>query len=150
MVSSTASSPDDYVRELDPARAEVVSTVRDMVNAHLPSGYVETMAWGMISWIVPLEVYPDTYNRKPLAYAGLAAQKNYTSLYLMALYNGGPIDEAQLRERWSAARRPDLGKSCVRFTSLGDIDLPLLGEVVASVPLDRFVSAARAAHSRRR
>jgi hypothetical protein len=150
LVSSSATTPDAYLRGLVPERAEVVSVVRDMVNAHLPSGYVETMAWGMISWVVPLEVYADTYNGEPLAYAGLAAQKNYTSLYLMALYNGGPIDVAELRERWSAPRPPDVGKSCVRFRRLDDIDLPLLADVVGSVPMDRFVVAAREAHSRSR
>jgi hypothetical protein len=150
VVSSTATSADDYVRELDPQRADVVVAVREMVNAHLPEGYVETMSYGMIKWVVPLDVYPDTYNEQALSYAALAAQKRYTSLYLMPLYTGGPIDEAQLRERWSAPRPPDLGKSCVRFTQLEQIDLPLLAEVIASVPLDRFVEAAREAHSRRR
>jgi hypothetical protein len=150
LVSSEAVTPDAYLGGLVPERREVVSAVRDMVNAHLPSGYLETMAWGMISWVVPLDVYPETYNGQPLAYAGLAAQKNYTSLYLMALYNGGPIGVDDLRERWAAARPPDLGKSCVRFRRLDDIDLPLLAQVVGSVPLDRFVAAAREAHSRSR
>ncbi len=68
----------------------------------------------------------------------------------MALYNGGPIGVDDLRERWAAARPPDLGKSCVRFRRLDDVDLPLLAEVVGSIPLDRFVTAARAAHSRSR
>ena len=40
----------------------------------------------MIGWVVPLKDFPDTYNKQPLAYAGLAAQKNYNSLYLNCVY----------------------------------------------------------------
>jgi hypothetical protein len=31
------------------------------------------MNWGMIAYQVPLEIYADTYNKKPLMYAALAA-----------------------------------------------------------------------------
>ena len=147
---STASTAEDYLRELPAARAEVVSVVRDLVNEHLPAGYVETMDDGMITWVVPLELYPDTYNGRPFLYVGLAARKSYTSLYLMPLYNGGPIDESQLRARWSAPRALDMGKACVRFTRAEDLDLPLLAEVVGSVPLEAYVEGARAVRSRRR
>ena len=34
--------------------------------ASLPDGYVESMAFGMIGWGIPLEDYPDTYNGQPL------------------------------------------------------------------------------------
>ena len=37
-----------------------------LVNAALPDGYVEGIGYGMIGWVVPLERYPDTYN-KPAA-----------------------------------------------------------------------------------
>ena len=86
MVSSSAATVDQYLDQLGPERAEVVRSVRDLVNAALPDGYEETMAWGMITWSIPLERYPDTYNKQPLAYAALAAQKNYNSLYLNCAY----------------------------------------------------------------
>jgi len=41
------------------------------------------MNYGMISYEIPLETFPKTYNKKPLQYASLAPQKNYMSLYLM-------------------------------------------------------------------
>lgn len=148
MVSSSAATVDEYLAELPADRAALVSAVRDLVNEHLPDGYEEGMAWGMITWTVPLSVYPDTYNKQPLAYAGLAAQKQYTSLYLMPLYNGGPIDEGSFRARWQAPRKPNLGKSCLRFTRLEDIDVPLVAEVIASVPRDAFVARAKAVHGK--
>jgi len=41
------------------------------------------MNWGMITYQVPLETYPNTYNGKPLAYAAVASQKNHMAVYLI-------------------------------------------------------------------
>ena len=55
MVSSTASTPDEYIASLPSERAAVVSVVRDTLLAHLPPGYSESMAFGMIGYGIPLE-----------------------------------------------------------------------------------------------
>ena len=44
------------------------------------------MNWGMIVYQVPLKTYPDTYNKQPLMYAGLASQKNHMAVYLSGIY----------------------------------------------------------------
>ncbi len=36
----------------------------------------------MITCQVPLETYPDTYNKQPLLYAALESQKNHMAVYL--------------------------------------------------------------------
>ena len=79
MVSSAAKTIDAYLAELPPERRAVIAAMRDRVNAHLPPGYEETMNWGMITWQIPLARYPITYNKQPLAYVALAAQKNNQS-----------------------------------------------------------------------
>ena len=38
-----------------------------------------------------------------------------------------------------------MGKSCVRFRSLDDLPLDVIGETIAKVPLDRFVAHYQAA-----
>lgn len=43
MVSSAAATVETYLSELPPERRIVVATVRNLVNAHLPAGYVENM-----------------------------------------------------------------------------------------------------------
>jgi hypothetical protein len=149
VVSSTAASPDAYLRELPSDRAAELEIVRATVNTALPVGFVETMDFGMISWVVPLAAVPQTYNGKPLMFAALGAQKNHSSLYLMPLYSGAVIAEAEFRARWSAGRKPDMGKACVRFRKAEDLDLDLIGEVIASCSLDRFVEVATSQHSSR-
>jgi hypothetical protein len=148
MVSSLAETPEDYLRELPVERAGELSVVRDLVNAHVPEGIVEVMDFGMIAWVVPLEIVPRTYNKKPLMYAALAAQRNHSSLYLMPLYSGSTLDVADFRARWSGGRPLTLGKSCIKFRTASDLDAALIGEGLDSCTLDRFVAASARNHPR--
>lgn len=86
MVRSEAGTVEAYLEELPPERREVVSEVREAILEHLPDGYEETMNWGMVSYEVPLERYPDTYNGEPVMYAALAARKRHYALYLTGVY----------------------------------------------------------------
>jgi hypothetical protein len=99
---------------------------------------------------VPLSVYPDTYNKQPLAYASLASQKQYVSLYLMCAYAsaGAGLGEDEIRARWAGGKPLNMGKSCVRFKALGDLDLPLLRQVLGQYPVAEFVAIAEAARGR--
>jgi len=136
---SDAGTVEEYLESLQPQRRDVVSAVRDVINEALPPGYVEGIAFGMIGWSVPLERFPDTYNGQPLSYVALAAQKRYYSLYLNAVYTGS-AEEDEFRRRWEATgRKLDMGKSCVRFKRLDDLDLDLVAEVVASTSTDAFI-----------
>ena len=55
--------------------------VRKVILKNLPKGYAEVMQYGMISYVIPLGKYPDTYNGQALAYLSLASQKQYMSIY---------------------------------------------------------------------
>ena len=134
MVSSKAPTPEAYIAELPPERAAFASRLRGLVNANVPPGYVERMNWGMISWEVPLETYPDTYNGQPLVYAALAAQKNYTALYLNCVYASEARTE-RLKARWAASgRKLDMGKSCLRFKRADELPLDVIADEIASTP----------------
>jgi hypothetical protein len=136
---SDAGTVEEYLDNLPSERREVVSAVRDVINEALPHGYVEGIAFGMIGWSVPLERFPDTYNGQPLSYVALAAQKRYYSLYLNSVY-AGSVEQEALRRRWeTTGRKFDMGKSCIRFKTLDDLDLDLVSEVVASTPVDEFI-----------
>lgn len=147
MVSSKAATPDAYIAELPPERAELVSRLRALVNSSIPAGYVERMSWGMIGWEVPLERYPETYNKQPLVYAGLAAQKNYTALYLTGVYASAERTE-RLRAAWAASgRKLDMGKSCLRFKRWEDVAQDVLAEAIASMPVETFIAEHEASRA---
>ena len=148
MAQSKATTVDAYLAELPAERASVIAAVRKMILKHLPKGYRESMNWGMISYEVPLERYPTTYNKQPLAYAALAAQKNHFALYLTCVY-GNPEQERRLAEAFSkAGKKLDMGKSCLRFRALEDLPLDDLGQIIASTPPEKMIAryeSARAA-----
>jgi uncharacterized protein DUF1801 len=140
MVSSAATSVEAYLASLPEDRREIVSAVRGVVLRNLPAGYSEGMNWGMISYEIPLERYPTTYNGQPLSYAAIASQKNKVSLYLTGVY-GDAEREAQLRGAFERiGRKPDMGKSCIRFKKLDDIPLDTIGELVAAVTPDEYIA----------
>jgi hypothetical protein len=139
MVSSSAQTVKEYLEELPEERREVISRVRELILINLPEGYQESMNWGMITYEIPLEDYPNTYNGQPLGYVALAAQKNYYSLYLMGCYQDSE-GEARLREGFQqAGKNLNMGKSCLRFKQLEDLPLGLLGEIIAGTDPEKFI-----------
>ncbi|MBI5601121.1 MAG: DUF1801 domain-containing protein [Gemmatimonadetes bacterium] len=140
MVQSTAPTVALYLASLPPERRAVMAKVRAAVKRAMPTGYRESMGYGMICWTVPLTVLPDTYNGEPLCYVALAAQKNHTALYLMGPY-GDPALLVELKAGYRAAGlKLDMGKSCLRFRSLDDIALDVVGRVISRVPMATYVA----------
>ena len=148
MARSEAATVEEYLDELAPDRRAQIEAVRDVALANLPAGYEEAMNWGMISWEVPLERYPDTYNKQPLMYAALASQKNYMSLYLMCVYShdGRKTD---FEERFKASgKKLNMGKSCVRFKKVDDLPMELIAETIASTSVDEYIGIYEAARKK--
>ncbi len=138
MVGSSARTPEEYLAGLDPERAAELGRVRNAVNAAMPDGYAERMAWGMISWEVPIEVSGPTYNKQPLVYAALAAQKNYSSLYLNCAYASAERT-GQLRRAFAdAGKKLDMGKSCIRFKRADDLPLDAIAREIGSTTPEEF------------
>jgi len=147
MVSSAASTVDEYLSELPPERRSDVERIREMILTNLPDGYVETMRWGMITYEVPLAVYPDTYNGQPLMFLALAAQKRHLALYLtnVAFVPGG---EERFKTRYlESGKRLDMGRSCLRFKAADDLAIDLVAETIRSTTLDEFIEGYEAARA---
>ncbi|HKS05100.1 MAG TPA: DUF1801 domain-containing protein [Gemmatimonadaceae bacterium] len=139
MAQSKAPTVTAYLQELPADRRAVVTKVRDVVRKNLPKGYEEAMLWGMITYCVPLKRLPDTYNQQPLCYVALAAQKNYYAIYLMSAYTTKDADKS-FRDAYKATgKKLDMGKSCVRFKSLDDLPLELIGRTVAATSVDAWI-----------
>jgi hypothetical protein len=150
MVSSKAATVDEYLAGLPPERRSIVASVRDLVRRNLPEGYRETMNWEMISYEIPLERYPDTYNKQPLGYAALAAQKNVYTLYLNSVYQNGDRKKWLEREFQKAGKKLDMGKSCLHFKRLEDLPLDVIAKVIGSTPPEKFIEQYEANRQRKR
>jgi len=139
MAKSLAATPSAYLQSLPPDRRAAMQQVRKVILAHLPKGYEEQMLAGMLAYVVPLSRLADTYNGHPLMYAALASQKNYMALYVMSVYGHAPTGQwfrAQFKAR---GKKLDMGKSCVRFKTIDDLPLDVIGETIAKVPIDTWI-----------
>lgn len=149
MVRSDADTVEHYLAEIPDDRRADVEMVREMILANLPEGFVETMRWGMITYEVPLDTYPETYNGQPLMFLALAAQKNHLALYLtnVAFMPGG---EERFKARYlETGRKLDMGRSCLRFKTADDLATDLVAETIRSTSLEEFIEGYETATASR-
>lgn len=140
---SGARSVGQYLQELPQERRTAIEAVRKVILDNLPPGYEEVMNWGMITYQVPLTVYPDTYNKKALMYAALASQKKYMAVYLTGIYMDEQRRARFVEDYTATGKRLDMAKSCIRFKKLKDLPLELIGEVIAAYSVKSFIEKVK-------
>lgn len=147
-MQSKAKTVAAYLKEVPPDRRRAMAAVRAMVRESVDSDVEEVMSYGMIGWVIPHRVFPRGYHcdpALPVPYLALASQKQYMSLYMMHVY-GGSAEEVFLRNAYAkAGKRLDLGKCCLRFKKLEDLELDAVAESIRRVParehLARYVAS---------
>ena len=119
-----ATSPENYLEQIDePRRTEMEALdrlIRDtapQLERHLQSGM---LGYGAFRYRYASGREGDWF------VIGLASQKRYISLYVCAT-DGERYLAENYRDRLPKA---DIGKSCVRFKRLHDVDLEVLEELV--------------------
>jgi uncharacterized protein YdhG (YjbR/CyaY superfamily) len=140
MVKTKATTVEEYLQALPEDRRAVVAAVRKVILKHLPKGYREGFSYGMPTYEVPLEACSTTYNGQPLCYASVAAQKNHYAIYLICAYMN-PKAQKLLQDGFKkAGKKLDMGKSCIRFRKLEDVPLDVIGKIIASVPMKKWIA----------
>ena len=148
MSGSDSDDVEAYLAGLPGDRRVALHRVREVVLEHLPNGFEESTGFGMITYEVPLATFPDTYNGRPLMYAALANQKRHMAVYLTSVY-ADPDRLAAFRDAWTATgRRLDMGTSCVRFRSVDDVPLEVLGDIIGGTTVEEFTALERAARGK--
>lgn len=119
MQHTKAKTPGEYIAQLEEPRRSEIQQLHDLIITTVPS-CTPTMEFGMLG-----------YGRYHYKYAsgregdwfiiGLASQKHYISLYVS--YSVADQFRHQLP-------KADIGKACIRFKHLADVDLLVLREVV--------------------
>lgn len=102
-MQSEAATVPAYLRELPADRRAALAALRELIKAAAP-GVTEVMAHGM-----------PVYELGGSMLFALASQKNYLALY---------VTETALVERFKPRLgKLSVGKSCIRFKALGDLNL---------------------------
>jgi len=147
-VKRTMANVGEFLAGLPADRRQEVERLRGVIRRHLPEGYEEVISKQMLVYQVPLARYADTYNGHPLWYAALASEKSYLSLHLMRVY-GDPVEAQRLADGFQRAGKTlRMGRACIRFQQADDLALDVIGEIVASTPVERWIAIAQAARAR--
>jgi hypothetical protein len=128
-----------YLASLPAEKRAVIAAARELVRTNIPAGYAEFMNWGVINWGIPLKQFATTYNGQPLCYIALGANKNNVSLHLMGCY-GDEKQTAFLKDEFKKAGKGfDMGKSCLHFKTLDDLELKSVAKVIGMVTPAQFL-----------
>jgi len=137
-------SVEEYIAALPDNRRSVIERLRNIILSKLPEGFTEQISYGMISYVVPLSIYPKGYHVKkgePLPFLALASQKNHVALYHLGLYASPEIEMwfvAEFAKRTSL--RLDMGKSCIRFKNMSLIPFDLIAELCEKMTVNDYIT----------
>lgn len=140
----TADNPDNYIDQLPEDRKEAFKKLRKSILKNLPKGFVETISYGMIGYVVPHSIYPAGYKcdpKLPLPFLNIASQKNFIAVYHMGIYADNKLLE------WFTTEYPkhsssklDMGKSCIRFKKIDEIPYKLIGELASKISVQQWIN----------
>jgi len=142
-MQSQATTPEQYIAELPEERKAAMNKLRIILKKNLPKGFKETMAFGMLAYVVPHTLYPAGYHcdpKTPLPFINLASQKNFIAVYHMGVYadptllNWFTTAHAEL-----SIGKLDMGKSCIRFKKMDNIPYELIGELSSKLTVAEWI-----------
>lgn len=139
-----ANSVEEYLENIQEERKEIISQIRDVINANIPEGFSECLNYGMIGWVVPHSKYPSGYHcdtKLPLPFINLASQKAHISLYHMGVY-ANPELMSWFQEEYPkhSKLKLNMGKSCIRFKKPEHVPIELIGQLVSKMSVEDWIS----------
>ncbi len=147
-MQSKATTVKEYLAGLEPERRKAIEAVRKVIKANLDPKVKEVMTYGMIGYCIPFSVYPYGYHcnpEQPLPFLNLGSQKAHMALYMFCIY-GNEKEIKWFESAWKkTGKKLDMGKACLRFKKLDDVDLEVIGEAVRRMSAEQFIEQYEAA-----
>ena len=148
-MTSTAQSPDEYIKEAPEDRRPALEQLRKTILDNLPEGFEEGMSYGMIGYYIPHSIYPKGYHcdtKLPLPFMSFASQKNSINFYHMGIYADKELYNWFVSEYPKYSKKKlDIGKSCSRFKKTEDIPFQLIGELVQKISVQNWIQTYESA-----
>lgn len=122
--SVKATNVDEYLANVPPERKEIIDFLHDFIQKSAPQ-LKPHFAYNMLGYgSFPYKNYKNEMIGWPVV--ALANQKSYVSVYVCAINNGEYIAE-QFKEDLG---KVNVGKSCIRFKKLDNVNLDVLKKVI--------------------
>jgi hypothetical protein len=120
----TASTVEEYLTAVPEERKEIMHFLHDFIQKAVPT-LKPHFASNMLGYgSFPYRNYKKESIEWPVI--ALANQKNYISIYVCAVIDGEYVAETHAKELGKVS----VGKSCIRFKKLEDLNLPALQNVL--------------------
>ncbi len=148
MQNLKAKTAKEYIDARPPERKKAIEAVRKMALKNLPKGYEENIQWGMITYAVPLKLYPKGYGGNknvPLPLMSLGSQKHHMALYMMNVYGNKELDKWFRQAYKATGKKLDMGKGCLRFKKLDDLALDVVAKAITKISVKDFIAQYEAA-----
>lgn len=120
-----AKSVDDYIEQIsEPRKSDIVTLhqlLQEIMAEQQPSLVYSMIAYGMFHY------KSKTGGEGEWPLVALASQKNYISVYVCAVDDNKKYVAENYKDKLPKA---SIGKSCIRFKQLSDIDINVLTEIV--------------------
>lgn len=142
-MQSSAETVEEYIDTLPEDRKAAMTELRNIILKNLPKGFMETMSYGMVGYVVPHTIYPDGYHcdpELPLPFLSIASQKNFVAIYHMGIYSDKKLQDWFMKEypKHSEAKL-DMGKSCMRFKKMESIPYNLIAELAKKMSVKDWI-----------
>jgi hypothetical protein len=143
-MTSDAQTPEAYLNAIAEDKKVLVEKLRNSILKNLPNGFQEVMAYGMLGYVVPHNLYPNGYHCNPkqaLPFMALAAQKSSVNFYHMAIYADEDLYNwfiNEYKKRYS--QKLDMGKSCIRFKKIETVPFELIEELVSKISVPNWIN----------
>ncbi len=148
-MQSNTTSIEEYINWIPASQREAVNKLREVIRENLPNGFSEEMSYGMIGYVVPHSLYPKGYHcnpKLPLPFLNIAAQKNFIAVYHMGIYCNPELLNWFTDEFLKLSKKkPDMGKSCIRFKNPETIPYQLIGELAEKMSVQEWIDAYESA-----
>ena len=121
---TSAKTPDEYINMIAEPRRQEIETLHNLIKKTLPN-----LKPHIISGMIGYGTYHYRYKtgrEGDWSLVLLASQKNYISIYICAMEGDNYLADTY-KDKLPKA---DIGKSCIRFKSLQDIDLSVLIQIL--------------------
>lgn len=113
-----------YLDSVPPERQELIRFLHDFIRKAAPK-LKSHFAYNMLGYgSFPYKNSKNVTLMWPVV--SLANQKNYVSIYVCSVIDGKYLAETHKRE----LGKVNVGKSCIRFKKLEDVNLPTLKKVI--------------------
>lgn len=151
-MSDVGTTVEGYIQQVPEDRRAAFEQLRQAILNHLPKGFVETISYGMIGYVVPHTTYPAGYHcspKLPLPFINLANQKNFIALYHMGIYADPELLDWFVTAYPSHSKtKLDMGKSCLRFKKMDQIPFDLIGQLCQKMSPQDWIARYEANYKR--